>query len=764
MTRYALLAVAAAVLLAASYAGAHGDALDVSVTAKKLIILDKTAAAGRAKVVFVAKDGAIEKGPGELLTAVSVDFDFAYHGPGGSVGGSFTLPAGASDGTRGWKVNSASVAKYVNKEAPLGETGAKVGVIKPAKLLKLVGKTLGDQPIDILSGGAPDAGGVDTRYSVTNGSEVHHHCSNFEQSDCAYKQIAGGSGAKLVCKNGEGAVCGEEGECPTTNYDSTWAAIQGVIFNAPVYGCSNVVCHGGSPGQGNLDLTDANAYANLVGVPSSINPPIDRVEPGDHTLSVLFDKLRAGSTMTLPAFGGSPMPSGGTPLTPDHLEAIELWIRGGAPEDLVVDGTAELLATCLPEPDPLVIDPPDPPGAGVGVQVRQTPWPLPAESEDEICMATYYDFTATGLVPESAKISCALGGANNPSGECFQWHTQKLVQDPQSHHSIIHLYTGSSDTTDAGWGNWTRKFQDDSDPQHGTACSPTAVDPATGYAPNCSGAVTPSIACIGYGPPDASILFSNGFSGSQEPFYEQEFADGAYSILPMAGIIIWNSHAFNTTTTDSTMSQYLNLEFAGPLDQSFPVKQIFDIDDIFIMDVPPFETREYCATYVIPQNTNHFQVSSHTHRHGVHFRVYEPPNSACTSGDISNPGNCQPGSAGQLLYESFEYADPAQLNIDPPVAYGAVSASNRRFKFCSKYDNGSAPTSPLVKTNSNPLGGCAVSKRACMDGPNKGVLCGGNDAFCDTTPGAGDGLCDACPVVGGVTTEDEMFVLIGLFY
>ncbi|MDG2303499.1 MAG: hypothetical protein P8R42_02405 [Candidatus Binatia bacterium] len=37
-------------------------------------------------------------------------------------------------------------------------------------------------------------------------------------------------------------------------------------------------------------------------------------------------------------------------LTPDHLQAIYEWIRGGAPEDTVVSGTAELLATCLPDP------------------------------------------------------------------------------------------------------------------------------------------------------------------------------------------------------------------------------------------------------------------------------------------------------------------------------------------------------------------------------------------------------------------------------
>ena len=32
----------------------------------------------------------------------------------------------------------------------------------------------------------------------------------------------------------------------------------------------------------------------------------------------------------------------------------------------------------------------------------------------------------------------------------------------------------------------------------------------------------------------------------------------------------------------------------------------------------------------------------------------------------------------------------------------------------------------------------------------------GDDAVCDTTPGAGDGYCDACSIMGGVTTENEM--------
>lgn len=33
-----------------------------------------------------------------------------------------------------------------------------------------------------------------------------------------------------------------------------------------------------------------------------------------------------------------------------------------------------------------------------------------------------------------------------------------------------------------------------------------------------------------------------------------------------------------------------------------------------------------------------------------------------------------------------------------------------------------------------------------------------------TTPGANDGLCDACPITGGESTENEMFILIGSYY
>ncbi len=570
--------------------------------------------------------------------------------------------------------------------------------------------------------------------------------------------------------------------CPLgSGFESTFAAIQSIIFDSPTYGCSNGLCHGGAAPQGGLDLSDnpatpeIDSYARLINVAGTFaSPAMDRVEPGEPSLSFLYNKLAAATLLGHLTGGGSPMPGGGNPaLSPEHLEAIEKWIRGGAPENLNVAGTSLLLATCLPADDPLTIAVPDPPVAGAGVQLQQTPWDLPAQSENEICMSTFYDLTAPGLVPASAKVACPpqLVNVNNPSGECFAYKSQTLWQDSQSHHSIIHAYTGVADDTDSGWGSWTYKFQDQSNPLEGTSCNPKAVD-GTGANPGCSGDVVRAAACIGYGPSDYGNNNNTAptFSGSQEPFTQAIYPDGVYNILPMSGIVVWNSHAFNLTGGDTTMSQYLNLDFAlGALEQQFPVQAIFDAASIFVTDVQPFDSQEYCRTYTIPQGAALFELSSHTHRHGVLWRTWAPPNTPCLPGQaacVARPDT--------PLYLSTDYTDPLQLGFDPPVPHGtgtsAAAIAARTYLYCSLYDNGVGPGSPEVKRRSTspvpplPFGGpCKSFETQCI-GPNQGTLCSGLDSLCESSPGAGDGDCDACPVTGGLTSEDEMFILIGSYY
>jgi cysteine-rich repeat protein len=149
----------------------------------------------------VSKDALADKGAGTETDGIGVIFDFFYAGENGPASGRFVLAPGANDGTDGWLVNKDTVAKYVNKSAPAGATGAKVGVVKPQKLLKLIGKNLGDDPVDVVGAGAP-VSDVCAVYAVTNGDETTRHCTVFGAADASFKMVGGGTGRKLVAKNG----------------------------------------------------------------------------------------------------------------------------------------------------------------------------------------------------------------------------------------------------------------------------------------------------------------------------------------------------------------------------------------------------------------------------------------------------------------------------------------------------------------------------------------------------------------------------------
>jgi hypothetical protein len=115
------------------------------------------------------------------------------------------------------------------------------------------------------------------------------------------------------------------------------------------------------------------------------------------------------------------------------------------------------------------------------------------------------------------------------------------------------------------------------------------------------------------------------------------------------------------------------------------------------------------------------------------------------------------------------YNDPAVIVYDPPRPMSGLTA-DRTYKFCSLYDNGAIDPARVKRRSTSPVppigfgGPCAVADTRCIGGPRQGQLCNGNDAFCASFPGATDGDCDACPVLGGVTTEDEMFIFIGSFF
>ena len=70
------------------------------------------------------------------------------------------------------------------------------------------------------------------------------------------------------------------------------------------------------------------------------------------------------------------------------------------------------------------------------------------------------------------------------------------------------------------------------------------------------------------------------------------YAPGVYDELPLKGMIIWNSHAFNLTDEDGKLEAWLNFEFAAPEEQQFPLQRhLRRRPRLFKMNVPAFQRR-----------------------------------------------------------------------------------------------------------------------------------------------------------------------------
>jgi hypothetical protein len=233
----------------------------------------------------------------------------------------------------------------------------------------------------------------------------------------------------------------------------------------------------------------------------------------------------------------------------------------------------------------------------------------------------------------------------------------------------------------------------------------------------------------------------------------QELSGGVFAILPTRGVISWNSHAFNLSTEPTTVEQYNNFLFAAPGERRYRSRGIFDTKDIFVANVPPFEQRIYCSTHTLPQGSRLTKLSSHAHKRGILWQTWLPPQDpGCT---VQN--SCKP-SAAPADYVSRIYNDPLHLNYSPPLEYDSAIAAERTLKFCVTYDNG-AKFPDLLKRNSTSVGSTCQNQAFCNGGASPGLFCGSNDSVCGDS-----GSCDACTVYGGVTTEDEMFLMLGDYY
>ncbi|MBM4268265.1 MAG: hypothetical protein FJ144_16915 [Deltaproteobacteria bacterium] len=526
-------------------------------------------------------------------------------------------------------------------------------------------------------------------------------------------------------------------ECES--FDGTFEAIQSVVFEK--HGCTQDVCHGDGR-QGGLDLREGAAYANLIEAPS-LGAPTARVVPGSPDRSYLYRKLAASTRPGSFEITGSSMPSGLPALGEDELEAIRLWIKAGAPETGSVghpdtgkaDDVADLLDACLPPAGPITIRPLEPPAPEEGVQLVMPEYDLPAGKEVELCFASYYDFT--GQVPEEYL---------SEDGTKIRYFAQEMRQDPQSHHLVLDVSgVEIEDIHHPSYGAWTCKGGD----LDGSPCEPTDLGSCTGGG-ICGAEPKPLTGCIGYGPSSHFLTMgTQGLGGGQTTQLYEQFTDGVYNEMPIRGIWYWNSHAFNLSPSGHGMNARINFYFAR--NQQFRVERIpVDVNALYAAaGIAPFTTETVCRDWVIPQDGNLIELTSHMHKRGKHFTV-----------ELAD---------GTQVYESLLYSDPLYRKFEPPMLFSSSDPADRTLHYCGLFNNGVAedgsPDPETVTRASRMPDRASCKPIACAEG-RIGEPCDGvdDDATCDTSPGAGDGSCDACAITAGVTTENEMFLMLGWYY
>jgi hypothetical protein len=121
-------------------------------------------------------------------------------------------------------------------------------------------------------------------------------------------------------QNGQPISAGGSGDSggPVT---ADFQSIQDNVFT-PI--CSK--CHIGGGAPEGLQLDAAHSYNLLVGVPSTEQPAVLRVKPGDPDNSYMVRKIENASGIS-----GMQMPLGENPLPQATMDAIRQWITNGAP-------------------------------------------------------------------------------------------------------------------------------------------------------------------------------------------------------------------------------------------------------------------------------------------------------------------------------------------------------------------------------------------------------------------------------------------------
>jgi hypothetical protein len=87
--------------------------------------------------------------------------------------------------------------------------------------------------------------------------------------------------------------------------------------------CAHPSCHGAAKSAG-MQLSQGEAYANIVGVKSTEDPQLYRIDPGKPDSSYMVLKLEGKQKI------GAQMPLTGGPLPQKDIQIIRSWVKDGA--------------------------------------------------------------------------------------------------------------------------------------------------------------------------------------------------------------------------------------------------------------------------------------------------------------------------------------------------------------------------------------------------------------------------------------------------
>ena len=393
--------------------------------------------------------------------------------------------------------------------------------------------------------------------------------------------------------------------------NSTYHDIQDSIFDKS---CASSTCHAAPANAGNLNLTYGTSYQDLVGrVPqnsSAAAAGMKLIDPDNPENSFLLTKL-IGPEFT---DQGARMPFLSGVLHDGKIEAIRTWIEAGAPQTGKVPGIGDLAVLRDPEE---VFEPPAPPPPGEGYQLRLPPFKIEPGTEREV----YY---ATQIKDENG---------NPVEGDIFI-NRVEIFYPAGSHHFIIYRLTEDG---------LTKGLLDNG------IIPDIAVNPEDTFRELDTDNPDPVFGIFG-----GDRLFVVGTQTDDTLF---QFPEGVGLRLPADTVYDLNSHYINLLGTEMLVGEtYVNIYTIPEAEVKYEAVEIFVSNRA--INVPPGTTRVAKLTWYVEDELerrghtpdtelNVFLLTSHMHRHGELFEIYQK-------------------STGEMLHRSIAY-DDAPIDLFDPV-------------------------------------------------------------------------------------------------